>query len=587
MTQLRSNYTPGTSPWAVRRAQWRALGLTDEDMAKPKIAIVNSSSQLATCYSHLDGIAEVVKEAVAEAGGLGFEIRTVAPSDFIHSAGGRGGYILSARDLISHDIEAAVEGAQLDGMVCLASCDKTAPGQLMAAARLNLPTVMVGCGYQPCGTFQGKHCDIEDVFLGAGHHAQGRLSLEDLTGMSENAVAGPGVCAGMGTANSMHMACEALGMALPGSTPVLAGSSKMWADVRAAGRRIVELVHEDLRPRDLLTQSAFENAVTLMLSVSASINSVKHLQGIAEEAESGTDVYGLYEELADSVPLLTAVRPNGPHSIEEFEEAGGAAAVMHALGGLLHTDVHTVTGRSLGENLDARAAVTPDGTPEDEAVIRPAERPLGRRPTIVLIRGSLAPATGIVKLAVDEERETSFTGPAKVFESPQSALDGLKRGEVEPGSVLVLRGLGPRGTPGMGMASRPVFALDGAGLTGQVAVVTDGQLSGLVNKGVVVGEVSPEAADGGPLALVEDGDTIEIDLGVRRADLRVPDDELARRREALAAAGTAAGADDAAARGWLSVYRRTVRPLQEGAVLSPRSPRGPGRPSHHAEGTSR
>ncbi len=587
MTQLRSNYTPGTSPWAVRRAQWRALGLTDEDMAKPKIAIVNSSSQLATCYSHLDGIAEVVKEAVAEAGGLGFEIRTVAPSDFIHSAGGRGGYILSARDLISHDIEAAVEGAQLDGMVCLASCDKTAPGQLMAAARLNLPTVMVGCGYQPCGTFQGKHCDIEDVFLGAGHHAQGRLSLEDLTGMSENAVAGPGVCAGMGTANSMHMACEALGMALPGSTPVLAGSPKMWADVRAAGRRIVELVHEDLRPRDLLTQSAFENAVTLMLSVSASINSVKHLQGIAEEAESGTDVYGLYEQLADSVPLLTAVRPNGPHSIEEFEEAGGAAAVMHALGGLLHTDVPTVTGRSLGENLDGRAAVTPDGTPEDEAVIRPAERPLGRRPTIVLIRGSLAPATGIVKLAVDEERETSFTGPAKVFESPQSALDGLKRGEVEPGSVLVLRGLGPRGTPGMGMASRPVFALDGAGLTGQVAVVTDGQLSGLVNKGVVVGEVSPEAADGGPLALVEDGDTIEIDLGVRRADLRVPDDELARRREALAAAGTAAGADDAAARGWLSVYRRTVRPLQEGAVLSPRSPRGPGRPSHHAEGTSR
>ncbi|HEV7627654.1 MAG TPA: dihydroxy-acid dehydratase, partial [Streptomyces sp.] len=425
-----------------------------------------------------------------------------------------------------------------------------------------------------------KHCDIEDVFLAAGHHAQGRLSLEELTGMSENAVAGPGVCAGMGTANSMHMACEALGMAMPGSTPVLANSPKMWADVRAAGRRIVELVHEDLRPRDLLTPLAFENAVTLMLSVSASINSVKHLQGIAQEAESGTDVYGLYEQLADKVPLLTAVRPNGPHSIEEFEEAGGALAVMRALGGggLLHTGVRTVTGRSLGEHLA-------DGLPADESVIRSAERPLGRRPTIVLIRGSLAPATGIVKLSVDEERETSFTGPAKVYESPQSALEGLKRGEVEPGSVLVLRGLGPKGTPGMGMASRPVFALDGAGLTGQVAVVTDGQLSGLVNKGVVVGEVSPEAADGGPLALVHDGDTIAIDLSSRRADLHVPDAELALRREALAEADSSAGPRDAdgTTRGWLSVYRRTVRPLQEGAVLSPPSPG----PSHRAEGTPR
>ncbi|MFC4494879.1 dihydroxy-acid dehydratase [Streptomyces ovatisporus] len=577
MTQLRSNYQPGTSPWAVRRAQWRALGLTDEDMAKPKIAIVNSSSSLATCYSHLDGIADAVKESVAEAGGIGFEIRTVAPSDFIHSAGGRGGYILSSRDLISHDIEAAVEGAQLDGMVCLASCDKTAPGQLMAAARIDLPTVMVGCGYQPCGTFEGRHCDIEDVFLAAGHHAQGRLSLEELTGMSENAVAGPGVCAGMGTANSMHMACEALGMALPGSTPVLANSPKMWADARAAGRRAVELVHEDLRPRDLLTPQAFENAVTLMLAVSGSINSVKHLQAIAEEAESGTDVYGLYEQLADRVPLLTAVRPNGPHSIEEFEAAGGAAGVLRALGGLLHTSARTVSGRSLGENL-----TDPDGGTSgfDGTVIRPAGRPLGRRPTIVLIRGSLAPATGIVKLAVDEERETSFTGPAKVYETPQAALDGLGRGEVEPGSVLVLRGLGPKGTPGMGMASRPVFALDGAGLTGQVAVVTDGQLSGLVNKGVVVGEVSPEAADGGPLALVRDGDTIAIDVTARRADLCVPDEELARRGEelALAVAGSGGAADaHGAGRGWLSVYRRTVRPLQEGAVLAPR--RLPGRTS--------
>ncbi|WP_329157413.1 dihydroxy-acid dehydratase [Streptomyces sp. NBC_01717] len=558
MTALRSNYTPGTSPWAVRRAQWRALGLTDEDMAKPKIAIVNSSSQLATCYSHLDDIARAAKEAIAESGGIGFEIRTVAPSDFIHSAGGRGGYILSARDLITHDIEAAVEGAQLDGMLTLASCDKTAPGQLMAAARLDLPTVVVGCGYQACGTFAGRHCDIEDVFLAAGHHAQGRISLDELTGMSENAVAGPGVCAGMGTANSMHIACEALGMALPGSTPVLANSPRMWADVRAAGRRIVDVVREDLRPRALLTREAFENAVTVMLAVSASINSVKHLQAIAEEAHTGIDVYGMYERLADQVPLLAAVRPNGPYSIDEFEAAGGASGVLWQLRELLHTEALTITGRTLGEELRERQ-------PKDPEVIRPPERALGRRPTIVLVRGSLAPATGIVKLAVDEERPPSFTGPAKVYDSPQDALDGLRAGDVLPGQVLVLRGLGPKGTPGMGMASRPVFALDGAGLTGKVAVVTDGQLSGLVNKGIVVGEVSPEAADGGPLALVRDGDTISIDLTTRRADLLVPDEELATRIPWTPCAE--------AERGWLSVYLRTVRPLQEGAVLTPRTPR--------------
>ncbi|MET7518087.1 dihydroxy-acid dehydratase [Streptomyces sp. NPDC005480] len=557
-TGLRSNYRPGTSPWAVRRAQWRALGLTDEDMVKPKIAIVNSSSQLASCYSHLDEIAVAAKQAIADAGGIGFEIRTVAPSDFIHSVGGRGGYILSARDLITHDIEAAVEGAQLDGMLCLASCDKTAPGQLMAAARLDLPSLVVGCGYQPCGTFAGRHCDIEDVFLAAGHHAQGRLGLDELTGMSENAVAGPGVCAGMGTANSMHIACEALGLALPGSTPVQANSPRMWEDVRAAGRRIVDLVREDVRPRALLTREAFENAVTVMLALSASINSVKHLQAVAEEAETGIEVYGLYEELADRVPLLAAVRPNGPHSIEEFEAAGGALAVIRQLGDLIHRDAPTVSGRTLGEE-SARHPVT---GPE---VIRSRERPLGSRPTIVLVRGSLAPATGIVKLSVDEDRPGAFTGPAKVYETPTAALDGLRDGEVLPGQVLVLRGLGPKGTPGMGMASRPVFALDGAGLTGKVAVVTDGQLSGLVNKGIVVGEVSPEAAEGGPLALVRDGDTIRVDLATRRIDLLVPEAELARR-----------DADDARATvapepvtGWLSVYRRTVRPLQQGAVLTP------------------
>ncbi|HEX3712833.1 MAG TPA: dihydroxy-acid dehydratase [Trebonia sp.] len=564
---LRSNYEPGTSRWATRRAQWLALGLSDADMLKPKIAIVNTSSQLAICFSHLDEIARRTRRAIEAAGGIGFEIRTAAPSDFIHSAGHRGGYILSARDLITNDIEMQVEGAQLDGMICLASCDKTAPGQLMAAARLNIPAIIVACGYQASGSYRGRHCDIEDVFLAAGHVASGRLSVAELTEMSGSAVLSPGVCAGMGTANTMHLACEALGMALPGSTPVRANSEPMWRTVDAAAARIVAMVHEDLKPRDIMTPAAFRNAVTAVLSVSGSINSVKHLQAVAAEAECGADVYRLFETLADDVPLLTAIRPNGEAPIEEFEDAGGTRTLLQRLGPLIDGGALTVTGRTLAENLgDAAGTAGTAASPASAETIRTPERALGRRPTIVLIRGSLCPDGGIVKLAVADDRRLDFAGPAVVFESALESLDGVRAGLVKAGQVVVLRGLGVTGSPGMGMASQLVFALDGAGLTGQVAVVTDGQLSGLVNKGIVVGEVSPEAAAGGPLGLVRDGDTIRIDVPARTADLDVPADELAARRAQLAASPPVRPAET----GWLSVYQRLVRPLPEGAVLRPR-----------------
>jgi dihydroxy-acid dehydratase len=570
---LRSNFEPGTSRWATRRAQWRALGLSDEDMVKPKIAIVNSSSQLAICFSHLDEIARRAKRAIEMAGGVGFEVRTAAPSDFITSAGHRGGYILSARDLITNDIEVAVEGALLDGMICLASCDKTAPGQLMAAARLNIPTIIVACGYQSSGRYRGRHCDIEDVFLAAGHVANGKLGVDELTEMSENAVLGPGVCAGMGTANTMHLACEALGMALPGSTPVRANSEPMWRAVAEAAERIVTMAVENLKPRDVLTPAAFRNAVTAILSVSGSINSVKHLQAVAAEAECGVDVYRLFEQLADQVPLLTAIRPNGETPIEEFEDAGGTRALMKQLEDLLDGGALTVTGHTVTENL-ADVAVADTGT------IRPTERALGWRPTIVLIRGSLAPGGGIVKLAVADDRRLEFAGPAMVFSSPEQAIDAARGGQVKAGSVVVLRGQGVTGSPGMGMASRLVFALDGAGLTGQVAVVTDGQLSGLVNKGIVVGEVSPEAAAGGPLALVRDGDQIRIDVPGRTVDMDVPADELKRRKAELRASPPSTEV------GWLSVYQRLVRPLPEGAVLRPKDvPYGDGGPQPSSIGS--
>jgi dihydroxy-acid dehydratase len=552
--KLRSNFERGTSFWAVRRAQWRALGLTDADMEKPKIAVINTSSELAICFSHLDGVAKVVKEAIRAAGGLPFEVRTTAPSDFIHSPGHRGNYILPMRDLITNDIEVQVEGARLDGMVCLTSCDKTVPGQLMAAARLDIPTVMVPCGYQPSGVFNNHHVDIEEVFLGAGHYVAGKIGFDDLLGMSENAIRGPGVCSGMGTANSMHIVCEALGMALPGSAPVLANSERMFAFARAAGARIVAMVEEDLRPRQILTRGAFANAAMAVLAVSGSINCIKHLQATAVEAGSDLDFYQLFEDCTRNTPVLSAVRPIGDTSIEAFEAAGGALAVMKQLEPLLQRDARTVTGKTVGENLR-------DATVDDPEVIRPLDRPLSPKAAIVMVRGSLAPSGGIVKVGLRRDKKLQFDGHARCFSSADDAIAALREGKIKPGDAVILRGLGVRGGPGMGMASRIVFAIDGAGLGPDVAVVTDGQLSGLVNKGLVVGEVNPEAATGGPLALVADGDRITIDADAGCIDLHVPENELAARRARLELK------DQHSEEGWLAIYERSVQPLNKGAAL--------------------
>jgi dihydroxy-acid dehydratase len=553
---LRSNYEPGSPREAVRRAQWRALGLSDADMQKPKIAVVNSSSELAICFSHLDGIAKVVKESVRAAGGLPFEIRTAAPSDFIIAAGCDGGYILASRDLVVNDMEIAVEGAQLDGMICLSSCDKTPPAHLMAAGRFNIPTILVVCGYQPSGELHGKHVDIEDVFFGSVQTAFGKLSRGELRDMSEHAIRGPGVCSGMATANSMHVVCEALGMALPGSAPVLANSPKMFDNARRSGTRIVEMVLADLKPRDILTPGAFRNAVAAVLAVSGSINCIKHLQATAIEAGLDIDVFQMFNDVGSEIPVLSAVRPNGPDSIEAFEAAGGARALMKQLEGKLDTSALTVTGRSVAENLQGVAV-------SDAEVIRPTTRPFSDKPPIVILRGSLAPESAIVKLGVrDGKRRSTFAGPAVVFDDGGEAIKAIQRGEVRAGQVLVVRGMGPKGGPGMaGPASMVVFALDSAGLQNEVAFVSDGQLSGLCNKGLTIAEVSPESAVGGPIALVENGDRISIDVDRQSLELEVPEAELAARR---AKRGEPALPK---ARGYLSIYQRTVQPMSTGAVL--------------------
>ncbi|NKJ01727.1 dihydroxy-acid dehydratase [Novosphingobium sp. SG707] len=539
----------------VRRAHWLALGLSEEDMLKPKIAVVNSSSELAVCFAHLDGVARVVKEAIRAAGGVPFEVRTTAPSDFITGAGRQGSYILAARDLVTNDIEAQVEAAMLDGMVCLTSCDKTPPGHLMAAMRLDIPTLLVIGGYQASGEIDGDPVDIEDLFSGGVGEKLGKPGRHPVEEVAKQAIRGPGVCAGMATANTMHCVVEALGMCIAGSAPVRANSGKMFEAARAAGARIVDMVHEGLTPRRIMTAGAFRNAAAMVLAVSGSINAIKHLQATAVEGELDIDLFAIWEEMGRKVPVLSAVRPNGPVRIEGFEDAGGARAMLKQLESLLDRDVLVASGRTMGDDL-GEAGV------EDAEIIRPLDRPISDGPSIAILKGSLAPESAVVKLGIrDGSRPEAFTGKARVFEDTASAMKAIADGQLRKGDVLVLRGQGLKGGPAMGGgASLVLFAIDAAGLAKDVAFVTDGQLSGLCLKGLTIAEVAPEAAVGGPIGRLRDGDPIEIDVAARRMDVMIPAEELARRPGPGNAFAVPAS-------GWLGVYRRDVQPMSTGAVL--------------------
>ena len=536
-----------------RRANWRALGLSLEDMEKPKIAVVNSSSELAICYAHLDGIARIVKEEIRAAGGVPFEVRTAAPSDFITGAARQGSYILAGRDIIANDIEVQVEAALLDGMICLTSCDKTPPGHLMAAARLNIPTILVIGGYQPAGEINGEPIDVEDVWGGSIGERFGKAPKFPVEEMAEHAIMGPGVCQGMATANTMHSTVEALGMCLPGHAPVRANSPKMQANAREAARRIVAMVHEDLKPRQILTEGAFRNAIATVLAVSGSINAIKHLQATAIEAQNGLDVFKLWEEMSD-IPVLSAVRPTGDVRIEQFEDAGGARAVLKRLESRIDTSALTCTGKTLAENLEGYEILGPE-------VIRPMDDPIGPGPSIAILKGSFA-ETAVVRLGIrDGSRPEEFTGPARVFESTEECMQAIEDRVVQPGDVIVSRNQGLKGGPAMGGgASLILFALDAAGLAKTTAFVTDGQLSGLCLKGLTVAEVHPEAATGGPIGKIRDGDVITISVAKRSIDVDVPADELSRRN---------GPGWKTPATGYLDTFRHDVRDMSTGGVLVP------------------
>lgn len=556
---LRSNFEPGTTRWAVRRTQWRSMGISEEDMEKPKIAVINTSSTLSSCYIHVDDISKAVHEAIRQAGGIPFEVRTVAPSDFVTSSGKKARYLMPTRDLIVNEIECMVEGAVLDGMICLSSCDKTTPAHIMAAARLNIPSLVLTCGYQLGGTCSsGQFVDIDDVYESIGAVASGKMSLDELTDMTEHAIQTPGVCAGLGTANSMHIVSEALGMSLTGNSPVEADSRRLYEFAQKAGERIVELVKENVCARDILTEKAIENAVMVVLAVGGSVNTVRHLSAIATEAELDIDVVKLYEKFSNKVPLLTAVRPNGPYRTEDLEAAGGTRTVMKRLESTLHLDAATVTGPAVG-------TIIKDVQVKESKVIRTIADPQSRKPGVGILRGNLAPDGCIVKLSAVPDGVNGFEGPANIFDGEDDAIEALGNDKIKKGDVIILRNLGPLGGPGTVFACSFVAAMNGAGLAPYVAVVTDGELSGL-NRGIVVGQMMPEAAAGGPLAVVKQGETISIDFDARTINVKIPQTEIDERLTKW----TLPAKPDLKAGTYLAQYYQLVQPIAQGAVLGKR-----------------
>lgn len=552
---LRSNFERGSTRWAVRRAQWCAMGIPEEDFLKPKIAVVNSSSSLSVCYIHLDDVSRAVQKSIREAGGLPFEIHTAAPSDFITSAGLKARYLMPTRDLVVNDVEVMVEGAVLDGMVFLSSCDKTTPAHLMAAARLNLPSLVIPCGYQLGGNCGGRDVDIEEVYKGVGTAATGKMSLNDLEDWTRVAIKGPGVCAGLATANSMHVMAEALGMALPGTTPIRAASDRLFEIAGRSGNTIMDLITANILPRAILTPAAIRNAVRVAVALGVSVNVVRHLSAVASEAELDLDVVALFEGMGKEIHQIAQIKPNGPDRIEDLDAAGGTLAVLWQLRPVLETDVLTVSNRTLGEVLSEPVKVNPE-------VIRPLDRPFRNEPGLVILRGNLAPDGAIMKISAVPESMRKFSGPARVFEDEDAAISELAAGKIRRGDVAVLRMMGPVGGPGTVFACSFMAALVGAGLGELVAVVTDGELSGL-NRGITVGQVMPEAAAGGPLAVVREGEIIHIDLNARRIDLEA-DDVSERVRNWKPAKRNLKP-------GWLAIYSEVVQPIQGGAVLGRRA----------------
>lgn len=540
---------------APQRSLLRALGMTDEELSKPMIGIVSSYNEIVPGHMNIDKIVNAVKTGVALAGGNPVVFPAVAVCDGI-AMGHKGmKYSLVTRDLIADSTEAMAIAHAFDALVMVPNCDKNVPGLLMAAARLNIPTIFVSGGPMLAGRFAGNKTSLSSMFEAVGSYNSGKITEEELSEYEHKACPSCGSCSGMYTANSMNCLTEVLGMGLRGNGTIPAVYSERIQLAKHAGMKIMELLEKDIKPRDIMTEDAFRNALTMDMALGCSTNSMLHLPAIAHEC--GIDLnLDIANEISAHTPNLCHLAPAGRAYMEDLNEAGGIYAVMNEINklGLLKTDLITCTGKTVAENIEGVVNKNPD-------IIRPVEKPYSATGGIAVLRGNLAPDSCVVKRAAVAPEMLKHSGPAKVYDCEEDAMSAINRGEVVDGDVVVIRYEGPKGGPGMREMLNPTSAIMGRGLGSTVALITDGRFSG-ATRGAAIGHVSPEAAVGGPIALVKNGDIIEIDIPANKISIMVSEQELAKRKAEWKPR------EPKITTGYLARYAKLVSSGAQGAVLS-------------------
>jgi len=507
---------------APHRSLFKALGLTDEEIERPMIGIANSANEVIPGHLHLHQISNAVKAGIRMAGGTPFEFFTIGICDGIVMGHEGMKYSLSSRELIADSIESMAMAYPFDGLVLIPNCDKIIPGMLMAAARLNIPTILISGGPMQAGEFQGKEIDLITVFEWIGKVKVGEMTLDELREAEGCACPGVGSCAGMFTANSMNCLSEVLGMSLPYNGTIPAVFADRIRLAKESGIQIMELVKKDVLPSQILTKKAFENAVTVDMAFGGSTNTSLHLPAIAREAGIPLSLQA-FNEISDKTPHLCNMSPGGPHHLQNLHQAGGIPALMAELsrGGLIHQDPLTVTGKAVGENIKGKRIFKLD-------VIHPVEKPYHTTGGLAVLFGNLAPEGAVVKRSAVDDAMLKHRGPARVFDSEEEALKTILDGKIQKGEVIVIRYEGPKGGPGMREMLAPTSAIVGVGRDRDVALLTDGRFSG-GSRGAAIGHISPEAAEGGPIAAVRNGDQIDIDIPGKKLNLLISNEELKKR----------------------------------------------------------
>ena len=551
---MRSDVVKKGMQTAPQRSLFNALGLTEEELERPLVGIVSSYNEIVPGHMNIDKIVEAVKTGVAMAGGTPIVFPAIAVCDGIAMGHMGMKYSLVTRDLIADSTECMALAHQFDALVMVPNCDKNVPGLLMAAARVNIPTVFVSGGPMLAGHVNGQKTSLSSMFEAVGANAAGKMSDEEVDNYVCNACPTCGSCSGMYTANSMNCLTEAIGMGLQGNGTIPAVYSQRIKLAKHAGMKVMELLEKNIRPRDILTKEAFMNALTVDMALGCSTNTMLHLPAIAHEA--GVEInLDIANEISAKTPNLCHLAPAGHHYMEDLNEAGGIYAVMNELAqaGLLNTDLITATGKTVGENIRGCENKNPE-------IIRPIDDPYMKTGGIAVLRGNIAPDSCVVKRSAVVPEMMVHEGPARVFDCEEDAIDAIKSGKIVEGDVVVIRYEGPKGGPGMREMLNPTSAIAGMGLGSSVALITDGRFSG-ASRGASIGHVSPEAAVGGPIALIEEGDIIAIDIPANTINVKVSDEEMAKRKEAWTPK------EPKVKTGYLARYASMVTSADKGAIL--------------------